>query len=280
MWHQVSKTPKYPIVGIKRLLSDLFSCLPFLWAHLITLCFNKSYIFSCFTRCNIKTLILVSVQKICYLIASGFKQCCLDCWFEYNFYYLVNLKTTALHPGVKTETGAKAEEDDFIIFFLCLKSISRRWGWIEEEGRCWKRGKKGKRRRRRGSGDGGQELNLSLRWKANGNRCGTNMRIIPGNCSAVGGSSGSSFLFFCANGREMEEEDELERETDIYISLDQTRRCQLNWCRSSPEEGERVDEEQRQRKKKEEGKRWEGAMPKKKKKKNEWKSNWKRSVRG
>lgn len=95
MWHQVSKTPKFPRKLASNACCQICShvCF-FLWAHLITLYFNESYIFFIY-------IILGLVQKICYLIASGFKRCSLDCWFEYNL-YLLNLKTTALHAGVKT----------------------------------------------------------------------------------------------------------------------------------------------------------------------------------
>ena len=47
------------------------------------------------------------------------------------------------------------------------------------------------------------------------------MRVIPGNWLTVGGSSGSFFLFSCANGREMEEENEQGRDRHLYfIGLD------------------------------------------------------------
>lgn len=55
------------------------------------------------------------------------------------------------------------------------------------------------------------------------------MRVIPGNWLVVGGSSGSFFLFFCANGKEVEKKEnervreqgrEREREGGIYIALD------------------------------------------------------------
>lgn len=55
------------------------------------------------------------------------------------------------------------------------------------------------------------------------------MRVIPGNWLVVGGSSGSFFLFFCANGKEVEKKEnerereqgrKREREGGIYIALD------------------------------------------------------------
>lgn len=132
----------------------------------------------------------------------------------------------------------------------------------------------GKGRRRRRSGEG-QELNLSLRWKANGNLCGTNMRVIPGNWLVVGGSSGSFFLFFCANGKEVEKKRkwerergrEREREGGIYIALDWMLWCLLNWCRSSPEKGEGKSK----RPKTKEGWSWEGQPQQKKRVRYGWK---------
>lgn len=47
------------------------------------------------------------------------------------------------------------------------------------------------------------------------------MRVIPGNWLAVGGSSGSFFLLFCANGKEMKKRNEHERHRHLYfIGLD------------------------------------------------------------
>lgn len=47
------------------------------------------------------------------------------------------------------------------------------------------------------------------------------MRVIPGNWLAVRGSSGSFFLLFCANGKEMKKRNEHERDRHLYfIGLD------------------------------------------------------------
>lgn len=112
-----------------------------------------------------------------------------------------------------------------------LKKIEKRGKKIEEE--VW-----------------GQEINLSFGWKANGNQCGTNMPVIPGNWSAHGSPSGPFFLFFCVNGSYMAEENEQQKDRHLYL-IGQTPGWQLNWCHSSPEDRKRVEKEQKY--KKEEG---------------------------
>lgn len=71
------------------------------------------------------------------------------------------------------------------------------------------------------------------------------MRVILGNWFAVGGSSESFFLFFCANGNEMEVENKQERERHLYfIGLDAVMPVKLMLQLSRGEGAEMVEQEQ------------------------------------